>query len=107
MPDSAQVLKRAFDPTNNALKILGGGTGSGESLAKWTGTKGADSGQIDDAAVEDDGVYTRLPAPNAAPTDADISNNYATFYLDEAGAALKVRVRKSDGTYLTGTIALV
>lgn len=45
-------------------------------------------------------------SPNAAPTDANIGNNQYSFYLDEAGNSLKVRVRYSDGTYKTGTIAL-
>lgn len=45
--------------------------------------------------------------PNSAPTDADINNNFASFYLNEAGNLLSVRVRYSDGSYKTGTIALV
>jgi hypothetical protein len=44
--------------------------------------------------------------PNSAPTDADISNNFCTAYLDEAGNKLKFRVRYSDGSYKTGEVAL-
>jgi hypothetical protein len=46
-------------------------------------------------------------APATAPTDTDLLNNTVSVYLDEAGNNLKVRVRKSDGTYKTATVALV
>lgn len=60
------------------------------------------------------GGYTQLDgrlllnAPNSAPTDADIPTSAVSFYLDEVGNNLKVRVRYSDGTTLkTGTVVLV
>lgn len=47
-----------------------------------------------------------IGTPNSAPTDADISNNFISAYLDEAGALLKFRVRQSDGSYKTGQVAI-
>jgi hypothetical protein len=45
-------------------------------------------------------------AASSAPDDADVPANGMTFYLDESGGNLKVRVRYSDGTYKTGTLSL-
>lgn len=45
-------------------------------------------------------------APNSAPTDADIAINQVSPYLDQTGNLLKFRVRYSDGSYKTGSIAL-
>ncbi len=45
-------------------------------------------------------------APATAPDDADLANGQVSFYLDEAGNNLKVRVRYSNGTLKTGTVAL-
>jgi len=47
-----------------------------------------------------------IAVPNAAPTDGDIPNGYVVPYLDESGNLLKFRVRYSDGTLKTGSIAL-
>ena len=47
------------------------------------------------------------PAAAAAPTDAKMQASQITFYLDETGHNLKVRVKYSDGTTLkTGTVTL-
>lgn len=45
--------------------------------------------------------------PNAVPNDALIPQNHGTLYIDEITNELKVRVRYSDGTMKTATIALV
>lgn len=46
-------------------------------------------------------------APNSAPTDGDLQAGEITFYLDESGNNLIVRVKYSDGTTLkSGTVAL-
>ncbi len=44
---------------------------------------------------------------NTPPNDDDIQDNHITAYLDELGNQLIFRVRYSDGTLKTGTIALV
>lgn len=44
--------------------------------------------------------------PNTAPTDGDIQNSQYSVWLNESTNALTFRVRKSDGTYLTGTVTL-
>lgn len=46
-------------------------------------------------------------AKNTAPVDADIPKGAIVFYLDEAGNNLKVRVKYSNGTLKTATVALV
>jgi hypothetical protein len=48
-----------------------------------------------------------IGAPASAPTDADLNNEQVTMYLNEAGNLLTFRVRYSDGTLKTGTVALV
>lgn len=45
--------------------------------------------------------------PNSAPADADLSNGHVSPYLNEAGNTLLFRVRYSDGTLKTGSVALV
>ncbi len=45
--------------------------------------------------------------PNVAPNDALIPNGHCQAWVDQPGNALKFRVRYSDGTIKTGTIALV
>lgn len=74
-------------------------------------------GIVDDAGSFQAGVsldtqLTRLSAlawgidvPSSLPTLA--KNNSISFYLDEAGNNLKVRVKYSTGTLKTGTLALV
>lgn len=47
-----------------------------------------------------------LAVPASAPTDGDIANGAFSAYLDEAGNLLKFRVRYSDSTLKTGSIAL-
>ena len=51
--------------------------------------------------------YVMVRIPTSAPTDSNIPTSHAAFYIDEAGAALKIRVRQSDGTTLkTGSVSL-
>jgi hypothetical protein len=48
-----------------------------------------------------------IGTPDSAPTDADLGAASISFYLDEAGNELQVRVKYADGTTLkTGAIAL-
>lgn len=53
------------------------------------------------------GNSVNLGAFNAAPTDGNMGLGTIVFYLDEAGNNLKVRVKYSNGTLKTATIALV
>jgi hypothetical protein len=48
-----------------------------------------------------------LSADPAAPVDADLANSNISFYLDEAGNNLKVRVKYSNGTLKTATVPLL
>lgn len=58
------------------------------------------------AVVFGDRLYYNTP--NSAPTDGNIPTSAVSWYLNEAGNLLSVRVRYSDGTTLkTGTVALV
>jgi len=51
---------------------------------------------------------TYQATPATAPTDGNIGAAQISFYLDEAGNNLKVRVKYSNGTTLkTGTVALI
>ncbi len=45
-------------------------------------------------------------APGSAPADADLIGSQLCFYLDEDANTLKVKVKKSGGTVMTGTITL-
>jgi len=48
-----------------------------------------------------------LPGPTSAPTDADLDNAQWTIWTDEGTNALTFRVKYSDGSLKTGTVALV
>ena len=52
------------------------------------------------------GGAVALSAPSSAPTDGDLNNSNISFYLDQSGNNLKVRVKYSNGTLKTATIAL-
>jgi hypothetical protein len=56
--------------------------------------------------AHDFAARTYLNAPNTAPTDADLQNARISFYLDESGHNLKIRVRYADATLKLATVAL-
>lgn len=47
-----------------------------------------------------------MSAPNSAPTDSEIKNGVVSFWLNESSNELTFRVRYSDATLKTGTVAL-
>jgi len=47
-----------------------------------------------------------LGAPPSAPDDADLSNSNISFFIDEGGNALRIRVKTSNGTLKTARIPL-
>jgi len=47
-----------------------------------------------------------IRAQSAAPEDADIEDGELVLHIDEGGNTLSVRLRYSDGTLKTGTVAL-
>ncbi|SRR5260370_2922873 len=57
------------------------------------------------ALINDGSIIQRTPA--VAPTDANLTNSSISFYLDEAGNNLKVRVKYSSGTLKTATVVLI
>jgi hypothetical protein len=44
---------------------------------------------------------------NSAPADADLVASQISFYLDESGNNLKVKVKYAGGTVKIGTLAVV
>lgn len=68
---------------------------------------GQDEGNSTQVRIDDENQMVVQSTRNAAPVDAEINNEEACLYLDQSGNTLKIRVRYSDGTYKTGSIALV
>ena len=48
----------------------------------------------------------RQAAPGTAPADADLWNNSVSIWLDQANNNLVVKVKYSNGTVKSGTVAL-
>lgn len=104
---------RAFNITGAAAAYAGYGTlggpinitaGAGNSSSNGTGGKVALAGGVGYGTGKQ-GVVT-IKSNNEAPDDATLSNSDIVFYLDQSGNNLKVRVKYSDGTLKTATIAL-
>jgi len=47
-----------------------------------------------------------IKARSSAPTDGDIDNNEIVFHIVEGSDTLDIRLKYSDGTLKTGSIAL-
>lgn len=48
-----------------------------------------------------------MAAPSSSPANAGLFNSSCTFYLDETGNRLMVKVKYSNGTVKTGTVCIV
>lgn len=64
------------------------------------------SSAVTSLKVRDDN-YVIQRAINSAINSGDLGNNEMSFYIDEAGNTLTVKVKYSSGTVKTGTVALV
>lgn len=67
--------------------------------------KADDSANVNIIKGRNDG-YVIQRAINAAISDGSLSNNELSFYIDESGNTLTVKVKYSGGTVKTGTVAL-
>lgn len=57
------------------------------------------------ANMLEDGNHFFMVAAASAPSDNSLLNGQAAFYLDESGHNLKIKVKYSDGTVKTATVA--
>lgn len=57
-----------------------------------------------DATIDAEGDGALLPAPDSALGDSSFENNQYMIWVDETTDEIKIKVRKSDGTFLNKTI---
>ena len=93
---SAELFLQTTDYTN--VLIAGPVTTLGDAQSEHNGTQ---------VRIDDDANMVISRTMNAVPDDDKVHAEEACFYLEEASDKLKVRIRKSDGTYATGEIVYV
>jgi hypothetical protein len=83
------------------FRVKGSGSTSATTTALFQ-----NSASVTALKVKDDG-YCILRANNAAIASGDLANNEMSFYIDESGNTLTVKVKYSSGTVKTVSLALI
>lgn len=97
--DNSTTPEIVLNSTAGALTMRDASTPIGASLIEIENN----SGTVNYFKV--DATKIVAAAPSSAPADATLSNNNFTVWIDQAGANLKIKVKYSDGTVKTATIA--
>lgn len=94
------VLRSDVQPLGDAWFTCNRGTGpAGEDIVRLEG-----GAELFERVTTDGQRYLR--ASTTVPPDASFAVSQCAFYVDQVGNALKVKVKYSDGTVKTGSIAL-
>lgn len=98
--DNGMVLRSDVQPLGNAWQVINRGSGpAGQDIQRFEG-----GSELFERLTSDGQRYLR--AATTVPSDASFAVSQCAFYVDQVGNALKVKVKYSDGTVKTGSIAL-
>lgn len=98
--DNGVVIRSDVNPIADAFLAINRGTGpAGEDIVRLEG-----NAELFERVSSDGQRYLR--AATTVPSDASFAVSQCAFYVDQVGNALKVKVKYSDGTVKTGSIAL-